>query len=853
MSTEFTMGKDLPTEILPFSARKQEATLGHLLLDPHFFKACSSRLLPTYFGDLNHNKIWTACLAFEAKHGRVPAATEIAEAPSVMVEDAQTKNRLKAVVTEALNSATLIGKDVIQAELAEWLQACEYQKMVLGSYRLYKSQKLQEAITLVKEKSKEIAEIRFAHDLEMSPDDYGRVFDKRQAELQDAVSFGIGAMDHLLNPAAKNGSLLKKDMTVLLGSVNSGKCLGKDTPVIMADGSIKMVQDITTGESLMGPDGKPRRVLSTTSGIDSMYRIIPKSGGESWTCNAPHVLSLKRIGYAGGKDRKRHGEIIQISCEEYIKKSKSFKYRYRLYRAALDFEEKVLEVPPYILGIWLGDGHTKESAVTSMDPEIVSVWTQWVISNGDGVTISQRPNNQASTYRSHAAVRGGRIRGAGVLRDTLGVLGRAKRIPFKYLTASRRQRLELLAGIVDSDGYYGGYGFDIVTSLPELAGDYAYLARSLGFKVTVTQVTKRCQTGAEGIYNQVHVRGNLKEVPVLLSRKRAKNNSKRPDITGFRVESIGKGEYFGFELDGDHLFLLGDFTVTHNTRCMATIVRHNALRGKNVLYLMHEGNCDDVYSLLYASLISRPEKGIWVTPQMVQERLYATAEGRRLIEQARDVWRSHVCFVPIIKAGMTVEDVVTTVRRKNDEWAASHGGRGFDLVVDDYPALLSTVLASKGNLQYRHTMHAIYLQFSQLAGELDVHSLVGYQSNREGAKAMKGRSQHSKKRLLTRDDMEESSGPGQTAANIITINRDDELAQKGAVVYYLDKSRSNQTGYAVMCKSRYDACITHDDALGATWYMGTGSHSTIVENLLEQYPGQQIPPTVILQAVQAQE
>ena len=56
---------------------------------------------------------------------------------------------------------------------------------------------------------------------------------------------------------------------VLMAPTGGGKCLGYDTPVLMADGFVKPVQDIRTGDALMGPDGKPRNVLSVASGGDN--------------------------------------------------------------------------------------------------------------------------------------------------------------------------------------------------------------------------------------------------------------------------------------------------------------------------------------------------------------------------------------------------------------------------------------------------------------------------------------------------------------------------------------------------------------------------------------------------------
>ena len=76
-----------------------------------------------------------------------------------------------------------------------------------------------------------------------------------------------------------------------------GKCLGKDTPVMMYDGSIKMVH-VVVDDLLMGDDSKPRRVLSLNRGREMMYKVVPVKG-EPWLMNHIYyhlnVLLSKKI------------------------------------------------------------------------------------------------------------------------------------------------------------------------------------------------------------------------------------------------------------------------------------------------------------------------------------------------------------------------------------------------------------------------------------------------------------------------------------------------------------------------------------------------------------------------------
>ena len=112
----------------------------------------------------------------------------------------------------------------------------------------------------------------------------------------------------------------------ITGAPGTGKCLAKDTTIILHDGKIKMVQDIQVGELLMGDDSKPRKVLSLARGIDEMYEIIPNKG-ESYTVNQAHILCLKMDGYPQIEHKKNRSTYKINWIENNQKKEKSLEYR----------------------------------------------------------------------------------------------------------------------------------------------------------------------------------------------------------------------------------------------------------------------------------------------------------------------------------------------------------------------------------------------------------------------------------------------------------------------------------------------------------------------------------------------
>jgi hypothetical protein len=132
-----------------------------------------------------------------------------------------------------------------------------------------------------------------------------------------------------------------------------------------------------------------------------------------------------------------------------------------------------------------------------------------------------------------------------------------------FLTSSYQNRLALLAGIIDADGSLDGSGFEISSKDQFLLDDICFLARSLGFAAyRKTRVINKKQ------YFRTHISGDCDLIPTKLRHKKAPPRKQPKDVlaTGIKeITPLGPGPYSGFTLDGDGRFLLGDFTVTHNT------------------------------------------------------------------------------------------------------------------------------------------------------------------------------------------------------------------------------------------------------------------------------------------------
>lgn len=107
--------------------------------------------------------------------------------------------------------------------------------------------------------------------------------------------------------------MAERDILCILPT-GGGKCLAKDTPVRMFDGTIKMSQDIIPGDKLLGPDGLARIVTSICKGREEMFRITPHSGGDPYTVNRSHILSLLETSIVDGESQK----AVNMGVVEYL-------------------------------------------------------------------------------------------------------------------------------------------------------------------------------------------------------------------------------------------------------------------------------------------------------------------------------------------------------------------------------------------------------------------------------------------------------------------------------------------------------------------------------------------------------
>ena len=239
----------------------------------------------------------------------------------------------------------------------------------------------------------------------------------------------------------------------------------------------------------------------------------------------------------------------------------------------IKWEHKDVHIDPRILGMWLGDGTYKRPTFTSINEELINYWKYWESNNGAKVTIHdkkdkciqfglssicnyKKPNSNPFTQQ---------LKKYNLINN--------KHIPEDYIINDTQTRLLVLAGLVDTDGSIENDGTTISISQSydhkQIIDGAQRIAISLGFRTSVTN-KKTSWTNKDGKQHgnalKLVISGSgIENIPTLLPHKKCHSPSKK-DMSCCEIKVIenGIGKYYGFEVDKNNRFLLGDATITHN-------------------------------------------------------------------------------------------------------------------------------------------------------------------------------------------------------------------------------------------------------------------------------------------------
>ncbi len=509
-------------------------------------------------------------------------------------------------------------------------------------------------------------------------EDYAPLSDIMPGALDEIEAIGsrggqmVGVPTGFTDLDALTNGLHGGQMVIIAARPAIGKALALDTPLPTPSGWTTM-GEVQVGDELLGADGRPTRVVETTpvmygrSCFEVEFNdgtVIVADASHQWLTETRAARRSAQAAAVGYNRYRNQGTFPSVKTTEKIAETlRCGTADNRLNHAVsvakpTSLPEAALPLPPYALGVWLGDGHSASARITTADPEIVQYLENEglrVVPNAShpmlfGLQLPEPPARperscvicgvtfvpQTSQVRTCGRVCGGRSRGIPAVQPTcpdcgdpssglrqcrtcrnrsgtvqailrtLGVLGN-KHIPVEYLRASEEQRRALLAGLLDTDGYVNKTGtVQFAVTGRRLAADTLELILSLGYRATMTTKVVRGRSPESSICYQVTF--TPADKVFRLTRKLARQSTRAYPTTLRRyiadVRPVPSAPVRCVQVDNaDHLYLASRAWIpTHNSTLALDLARAAAIKHQlaTVVFSLEMGRNEITMRLLSA-------------------------------------------------------------------------------------------------------------------------------------------------------------------------------------------------------------------------------------------------------------
>lgn len=469
--------------------------------------------------------------------------------------------------------------------------------------------------------------------------------------------------------------------------------------------------------------------------------------------------------------------------------------------APLQLPDRELLVPPYTLGVWLGDGHIHASRFTTADPEMVTyieadgfsvrpsgpmVYTILLeaepVAPGVGVCVdcgvSTRAVRENSATRKCADCHNNNRSFVGLLR-TIGVAG-DKHIPSAYLRASEAQRRALLAGLMDTDGTVAPSGnLQYTSTSKRLADDVRELVISLGYRCTVNRKSVHGRTPESSIAYTLNF---STPGPVFrLKRKQDAHAERRRTVSDVRTTSrfivdvrpVPSVPVRCVTVDNEeHLYLASRAMIpTHNSTASMDFARNAAIRANQA-----------------AAIFSLEMSKVEIVMRLLSAEARVPLHVLRSGQLSDDDWTKLArCMGEISEAPLFVDDTpsmnLMEIRAKARRLKQRHD---LKMIVVDYLQLMTSPKRTESRQQ---EVADLSRGLKLLAKEVECPVIAVSQLNR-------GPEQRTDKRPQL-SDLRESGSIEQDADVVILLHRDDyydkESPRAGEADFIVAKHRNGPT------------------------------------------------------------
>lgn len=454
-----------------------------------------------------------------------------------------------------------------------------------------------------KEELSRIYANRYHNEFNLLTNEYAVILDDKTAKVSDVLKWDG---DMLVSLGDRKGELVAKfstkgfgkfktkdvyqlmavdsiennKVTMIRGKAGSGKALKNSTPVQTSIGPVP-IGEIQVGDKVFGSDGKLCNVLAVhPQGQKQVWRVT-FSDKNVIECCEEHLWAYQTASARSGNRSYKVATLRDIYEKEPLK-TKSGKYqRNNIYipmTKPVEYAEKDLFIHPYVMGALIGDGGFTGGMISFTNAEQFVTEKVSNLLSYSGYKLRCNKKHQYNVVQLEGKKIN--ISAMRVFMEKIGLMGKKsehKFIPTDYLYSSVEQRVQLLQGLIDTDGYIEAVGsrYEYATSSPQLAKDVQILAESLGLTCVASVKESPTYThNGETLVGFPSYRLGLKQSKYIQklhssekhdARWKSGQTSARRTITS--IEPTNEmSEMTCITVDSpDALFLTDHYIVTHNT------------------------------------------------------------------------------------------------------------------------------------------------------------------------------------------------------------------------------------------------------------------------------------------------
>ncbi len=398
--------------------------------------------------------------------------------------------------------------------------------------------------------------------------------------LKAGVSTGISSLDEVIS------GLNPPDLLIIAARPAMGKMENVNNLIVTPNGKIRM-GDIKVGQKICGSDGDVYDVTGVfPHGQQDSYRV--HFDDKTYVdCGLEHLWEVTTR-----DDRKTGKNKFSVLSTEELMKNVYFTDGRKNYAIKITqpvyFETQEISLHPYVLGFYLGDGHNinHSCSISNCEKDIINKFNS-LLPESDILNISQKDHRIIRKKMDHS------LTTFYTEIEKLGLNNKGsseKFIPKNYLYNSIENRLDLLRGLIDSDGFIptkNSNQIEYTTTSWNLCENILELVRSLGGKCSYQEKKGYYTKSGENLIVKKYYRMYLSLPKILIpvsSEKHLKKynlNKKCHKKYIIKIESVGQAEMQCIRVNSpDNLYITEGYNLTHNTAFCLNIATNVALKEK---------------------------------------------------------------------------------------------------------------------------------------------------------------------------------------------------------------------------------------------------------------------------------